>query len=92
MPYAPLSLLNTNVYKKNVVQDHKTLCKHVAAMEMVYITSLRRTLASSPESECDACCQQWHTGSKTLLQQNPPVLNWGRRLTQVDPFNGRVRG
>ena len=24
-----------------------------------------------------SCRQQGHVGSKTLLQQNPPVLNWG---------------
>jgi len=23
------------------------------------------------------CCQQDHAGRKTLLQRNPPVLNWG---------------
>jgi len=28
-------------------------------------------------------------GSKTLLQQNPPVLNWGCQLIQVDQYNGR---
>ena len=28
-------------------------------------------------------------GSKTLLQQNPPVLNWGCRLTQDVLYNGR---
>jgi len=26
--------------------------------------------------------------SKPLLQQNPPVLNWGCRITQVDQQNG----
>jgi len=28
-------------------------------------------------------------GSKTLLQQNPPVLNWGCRLWQVVLYSGR---
>jgi len=28
-------------------------------------------------------------GSKTLLQQNPPVLNWESQLTQVDLYTGR---
>ena len=28
-------------------------------------------------------------GSKTLHQQNPPVLNWSCRLTQVELYNGR---
>ena len=46
-------------------------------MEMVQVIPWRRTLASSPESECTSCHQQGHTGSKTFLQQNPPVLNWG---------------
>ena len=27
-------------------------------------------------------------GSKTLLQQNPPVLNWECQLTQVVLYNG----
>ena len=27
--------------------------------------------------------------SKTLRQQNPPVLNWRCRLTHVDLYNGR---
>jgi len=27
-------------------------------------------------------------GSKTCLQQNPPILNWGCRLTLVDLYNG----
>jgi len=26
-------------------------------------------------SECTSCCQQGHVGSKTLFQQNYPVLN-----------------
>jgi len=25
----------------------------------------------------------WALGNKTLLQQNPPVLNWGCQLMQV---------
>ena len=35
------------------------------------------------------CRQQGHAGSKTLHQQNPPVLNWRCRLTRVDVYNGR---
>jgi len=30
----------------------------------------------------------WHAGTKTLLQQNFPVLNWGCRLTLADLHNG----
>ena len=41
-------------------------------METVQITLQRR--ASSPSSECAGCHQQGHVGSKTLHQQNPPVL------------------
>ena len=52
------------------------------------VTPLRRTLASSPKSECVSCRQQGHTGSKTVLQRNPPVLNCGCRLTQVVLYNG----
>jgi len=40
---------------------------------MVQVTQVRRTLASSPKSECATCHQQGHVGSKTLFQQNPPV-------------------
>jgi len=35
------------------------------------------------------CRQQRHAGSNTLHQQNPPVVNWRCRLTQVDLYNGR---
>jgi len=38
---------------------------------------------------CASCRQQGHVGSRTLLQQNPPVLNWGCRLSQADLYNGR---
>ena len=33
-----------------------------------------------------------HVGSKTLHQQNPLVVNWSCRLTQVDLYNGRNTG
>ena len=33
--------------------------------------------------------QQGHVGSKTLHQQNSPVLNWRCRLTQVDLYDRR---
>ena len=56
--------------------------------EMVQITPLRRTLASSPLSECTSCHQQGQAGSKTLLKQNPLVLNRGCWLTQVVLYNG----
>ena len=39
--------------------------------------------------EYGICRQQGHAGSKTLHQQNPPVLNWRCRLMQVDLYNGR---
>jgi len=32
------------------------------------------------------CHQQGHAGSKTLHQQNPPVINWRCWLTQVDLY------
>ena len=35
------------------------------------------------------CRQREHAGSKTLHQQNPPVLNWRCRLTHADLYNGR---
>jgi len=34
-----------------------------------------------------SCRQQGHVGSKTLLQQNPPVLIWGCQLTQGDLYS-----
>jgi len=34
------------------------------------------------------CRQQGHVGSKTLHQQNPPVLNCRCRLMHVDLYNG----
>jgi len=37
-----------------------------------------------------SCCQQGHAGIKTLLQQNPPALNWGCQLTQVVLYNGHI--
>jgi len=54
-------------------------------VEMVQTTPLRRTspyalVAVNPQS---------HAGSKTLLQQNPPVVNWGHLLTPVVPYDGR---
>jgi len=64
-------------------------CYHTSdGMDTVQVTPLRRTLVSSPSSECASCHQQGHEGSKTLLQQNPPVLNCGCRLMQVVPYNG----
>jgi len=32
---------------------------------------------------------QGRADSKTLHEQNPPVLNWKCRLTQVDLYDGR---
>ena len=50
------------------------------------------TLASSPKSECAGCRQEVRAGSKTLHQQNPPVLNWSCQLAQVNLYNGRKTG
>jgi len=44
-------------------------------MEMVQVTLLRKTLASFFKSECTGCHQQAHVGSKTMLQQNPLIIN-----------------
>ena len=49
--------------------------------------TLRRTIASSLQSECASCRQQGHVGSKTLLQQNLPVLNCECQLLPVDLYN-----
>jgi len=58
-------------------------------MDKVYVTPLRRTVASSPYCECARRHQQRHAGSKILLPQNPSSLNWGHCLTQTDLHNGR---
>jgi len=59
-------------------------------MQTLSITWLRRTPACSPQSQYIAGChQQGPLGSKTLHQQNPPVLDWRCRLTQVDLYNSR---
>jgi len=43
----------------------------------------------SSSYSADNCRHQGHAGSKTLHQQNPPVLHWRCWLTQVDLYNGR---
>jgi len=60
----------------------ENICHIQEGTETVSITPLR-TLVSSPSSEWASCREQGHAGSKTLLQQNPLVLNWGYRLMQV---------
>jgi len=55
--------------------------------ESVQVTLLRRTLASSAQFECASCHQQRQTGSKTLLQQNPLILNWECWQMQVNLYN-----
>ena len=42
--------------------------------EIVQATRLRRPSASSPQSECAGWCQQGRVSSKTLFQQNFPIL------------------
>jgi len=37
--------------------------------------------------QCASCRQQGHVGSKTLLQQSPP-LNWGCWLRHIVLYNG----
>jgi len=53
---------------------------------MVPVALLKRTLAYSP---CANCHKQGHAGCKTLLEQNPLVLNWKCQLMQVILYNGR---
>jgi len=64
--------------------------RHVAMLQ--YPELSRRTPASSSKSERAGYRQQGHAGSKTLHQQNPPVLNWRCRPTQADLYNGRKMG
>jgi len=37
-----------------------------------------------------SCHHQGHAGSKTLLQQNPPVLNWVCQLTHVVLYGSKM--
>jgi len=51
------------------------MCQHSRrGTDTVSVMLLRRNLTSSPWYECTSCCQQGHASSKTLLEQNPPVL------------------
>ena len=52
---------------------------------MVYVTPLRRIVVSFLKPEFVGCSQQGQVDSKTLLQQNPPVLNW---RCQQDMYDG----
>jgi len=51
--------------------------------ETMQVTPLRRTLVSSAYPEHASCRQQGHVGGKTVLQQNPPIINWGCWLMQL---------
>jgi len=64
------------------VHEHLTLFSSV-------LNTVEENLPSSPQSECASCHQHRHVGTKTLLQKNPLVLNWGCSLTQVVLYNGR---
>ena len=65
----------------------KTMSSYFCSIETAWNdtgTVLRRSPVSSALSVCTRCCQQGHAGSKTLLQHNPPVLNWGWWLTELN--------
>jgi len=50
------------------------------------VSLLKRTLASSAQDELVAISKgMW---ADKLLQQSPPVLNWGSRLMQVVLYSG----
>jgi len=70
-----------------VVESYQ--CDHLKndGTETVHVTPVRRMLASSPWSERARCRRHGHAGGKTLLQQNPLILNWGCRLMQVVLYN-----
>jgi len=51
-------------------------------------TPVRRNLVSSLDSECTSYRQQGHAGSKALMYQHPPVLNWGCQPMEVVLYNG----
>jgi len=53
-----------------------------------YQDGVSNTVDEDSLSECASCCQQGCKGSKTLLQQNPALLNWECWLTRIDLYNG----
>ena len=69
---------------KSVCQlPHNSPCKSQCGADVC-----NTTVENSSFCLCEyASLQQGHVGSKSLLQQNPPDLNWGCLQTQVDPYN-----
>jgi len=51
--------------------------------------TIEENFSAFSRSTYASCYRQGHVDSKTLLQQFPPVLNWGCRLTQVVLYNCR---
>ena len=62
--------------------------RHLGELLQQYLSRVCHGM-ETVQFECASCHQQGNARSKTLLQQNPPVLNWGCRLTQVVLYNGR---
>ena len=56
---------------------------------IAFLNVFKRLLKTSNFFQHFTSRQQGHAGSKTLHQQNPPVLNWMCLLTGVDLYNGR---
>jgi len=52
------------------------------------VTNLSISPVKISLSKCASCYQQRHAGSKTSVQENPPILNSGCQLMQDVPNNG----
>jgi len=75
------------------MQVYDQLVQNIFTEKAVYVqgwhagaVGLGATLASF-KSKYTSCYRQEHAGSKTLLQQNPPVINFGCRLIQMVLYN-----
>jgi len=75
------------------MQVYDQLVQNIFTEKAVYVqgwhagaVGLGATLASF-KSKYTSCYQQEHAGSKTLLQQNPPVINFGCQLIQMVLYN-----
>jgi len=73
-----LLLLTCSAWKVCFVFHSSLLCLIEFSLP---VTEKNSSIFSLFQIQCANCSQQGHTGSKTLLQQNMPVFNWGCWLT-----------
>jgi len=89
-----LVLLQYRNQASNFVSDFFYMCTLIFFMLYAHVKRYGDSVDNTVEENSSVFClirirQQGHVGSKTLHQQNPPVLNWRCRLTQVGLHNGR---